>query len=207
MQGDDGLAGARAAGDLGDATGRGADGLVLVALDRRDDVAHLGAAAAGQRGQERAVADDDEVVGRLGDHEVVLDADDVGALAAQHPAAQHVHGLDRGGAVEGGSRGGAPVDDQGLVVVVADAEPADVAGLAVGGLGLVGQGVVEVEPAEDQAFVLGVEGRASTGGVEDQGVALEQPGQLLVAHVAGAVGAAARQAVGLDETGPRPGPW
>ncbi|HEX2706327.1 MAG TPA: hypothetical protein VHM65_11250, partial [Candidatus Lustribacter sp.] len=30
--------------------GRGPDGLVLVALDRRDDVAHPGAAAAGQGG-------------------------------------------------------------------------------------------------------------------------------------------------------------
>ena len=62
--------------------------------------------------------------------------------------------------------------------------------------------MVEVEPAEDQAFVLGVEGRPPAGGVEDQGIALEEPGQLLVAHVTGAVGAAAGQAVGLDEAGP-----
>ena len=76
VQGDDGLAGAGAARDLGDAAGAGADRLVLVGLDRRDDVAHALAAAAGQGRHERAVADDDEVVGRLGDHEVVLDADD-----------------------------------------------------------------------------------------------------------------------------------
>ena len=80
MQGDDGLAGAGAAGDLGDAAGGGPDRLVLVALDGGDDVAHLGAAAAGQRGHQRAVTDDDEVVGRLGDHQVVLDADDVAPL-------------------------------------------------------------------------------------------------------------------------------
>ena len=104
VQGDDGLARAGPAGDLGDAAGAGPDRLVLVALDRGDDVAHPGAAAAGERGHERAVADDDEVVRRLGDHEVVLDADDVGALAAQHPAAQHAHRLDRRGPVEG--RGG-----------------------------------------------------------------------------------------------------
>ena len=158
MQGDDGLAGARAAGDLGDATGGGPDRLVLVALDGGDDVAHLGATAAGQGGEQGAVADDDEVVGRLGDHEVVLDADDVGALAAQHPAAQDAHRLDGGGAVEGSGGGRAPVDDERLVVVVAHAEPADVAGLALG-VPLVPSesGVVEVEAAEDQALVLGVE--------------------------------------------------
>ena len=202
VQGDDGLAGARSAGDLGDPARRGPDRLVLVALDGGDDVAHLGAAAAGQRGQQRAVADDHEVVGGVGDHEVVLDPDDVGALAPQHPAAQDVHGFDGGGPVEGGGGGGAPVDDERLVVVVADTEPADVADLAVGVLCLVGQRVVEVEPAEDEPFVLGVEGGPSSGSVEDQGVPLEQPGQLLVAHVAGAVGAAAGEAVGLDEAGP-----
>ena len=131
VQRDDGLAGAGAAGDLGDAAGAGPDRLVLVGLDRRDDVAHPLAAAAGQGRHERAVADDDEVVGRLGDHEVVLDADDGRAAAAQDAAAQHAHRLGRGRAVEGGGGRGAPVDDERLVVVVADAEAADVADLAV----------------------------------------------------------------------------
>ena len=154
--------------------------------------------AAGQRGDQRAVAEHDDVVGRLGHHQVVLGADHGGALAAQHPAAQHAHRVDRGGPVEGGCRRRAPVDDERLVVVVAHPEPADVAHLAlVGGRVL----VAEVEPAEDQALVLLVDHRAAPGGGVDQGVALEEPGHLLVAHVARAGGAAARHPVGLDVGG------
>ena len=201
MQGDDGLAGARAAGDLGDAAGGRPDRLVLVAWM----VATMSRMRAPRVRVSAAISAPSPTttrsVGRLGDHQVVLDADDVGALAAQHPAAEHAHRLDRGGAVErrGGRR--APVDDQRLVVVVAHAEPADVAHLALGGAVAVGHVVVEVEPAEDQAFVLALQGVAAPGGVEHQGVALEQPGELLVADVAGAVGTPAGQAVGLDEAG------
>ena len=178
--------------------GRGPDRLVLVALDGGDDVAHLPAAAAGQGGDQGAVAEHDDVVGRLGHHQVVLGADDGGALAAQHPAAQHAHRVDRGGAVEGGGRGRAPVDDERLVVVVAHPEPADVAHLALVGGRLL---VAEVEPAEDQALVLLVDHRAAPGGGVDEGVALEEPGHLLVADVTGAGGAAARHPVGLDVGG------
>ena len=202
VEGDDRLAGAGAAGDLGDAAGTGPDRLVLVALDRRDDVAHLGTAAAGERGHEGPVPDDDEVGRRLGDHEVVLDAHDVGALAAQHSPAQHAHRLDRGGAVERRGRRGPPVDDQGLVVVVADAEPPDVADLPLDvavGVGL--RRVVDVEAAEDEALVLAVQGVAAAGRVEHQGVAFEEPGHLLLAGGADAVGTPPRQAVGLDESG------
>jgi hypothetical protein len=59
----------------------GPDRLVLVALDGGDDVAHPAAPGAGQRRHECAVADDHQVGRRLGDHEVVLDADDAGAPA------------------------------------------------------------------------------------------------------------------------------
>jgi hypothetical protein len=165
------------------------------------DVAHLSAAAAGERSEEGAVSHDDEVLRRLRDHEVVFDANDVRSLAAQHASAQDVHRLDGGGAVEGGCRGGAPVDDQRLVVVVAHPQATDVAGLAVGRRALLGHGVVEVEAPEHEAFVLGVEDGAAACGVEDQGIPLEQTGELLVADVAGAVGPAARQAVCLDEAG------
>ena len=85
MQGDDGLAGARAAGDLGDAAGAGADRLVLVGWIVATMSRMLRAAAAGQGRHQRAVADDDEVVRRVGDHEVVLDADDVGAARSAGP--------------------------------------------------------------------------------------------------------------------------
>jgi hypothetical protein len=120
VQRDDRLAGAGATGDLGDPAGRRPDRLVLVALDGGDDVAHLGAAAAGESRHEGAVADDDEVVGRIGHHEVVLDADDDRAPAAQHPPAQHAQGLDGGGPIERRGRWGPPVHDQRLVVLVAD---------------------------------------------------------------------------------------
>ncbi len=170
VQCDDGLAGAGAAGDLGDAARGGPDRLVLVALDRRDDVAHLAAAAAGQRGDECSVADDDDVVGRLGDHEVVLGADDLAPGSAARVGAGRPSGR-RGwrGRRHGG--GGAPVDDERLVVVVAHAEAADVADLALGG----GRGIGgEVEAAEDQALVLRVDHRAAEGGGVDERVALEQ---------------------------------
>ena len=57
VQGDRRLAGARAALDQGHAAGRGADRLVLLALDGGDDVAHPVALGPGQRGQQGAVAD------------------------------------------------------------------------------------------------------------------------------------------------------
>ena len=183
MQGDHRLAGARATGDLGDAARGGPDGLVLVTLDGGDDVAHLAAPAAGQRCDEGAVTDHDDVLGRLGHHQVVLDPDHGGPAAAEHPTADHAHRVDRGGAVEGGGRWCAPVDDQRLVVVVAHPEPADVADIALRSGGRL---VAEVQAPEDEPFVLLLDGGAPTRRGVDQGVALEQPGHLLVAHVAGA---------------------
>ena len=143
--------------------------------------------------------------GRLGDHEVVLDADDVGPLAAQDAAAQDAHRFDGGRAVERRRSGRSPVDDQRLVVVVTDAEPADVADLALRVALDVGlRRVVDVEAAEDQPLVLALQGVAPARSVEDQGVALEQPGQLLVASGTHPVRTPAGEAVGLDETGAGP---
>ena len=68
--------------------------LVLMGLDGRDDVAHPAAPGPGERRHQGAVADHDDVVGDLRDHEVVLDADDGGPLAAQDAASQHAHRLD-----------------------------------------------------------------------------------------------------------------
>ncbi len=94
MQGDDRFARAGSARDLGDAACGGPDRLVLMGLDGRDDVAHPAAPGPGERRHQGAVADDDEVVRHLWDHEVVLDADDRGPLAAQDPTSQHTHRLD-----------------------------------------------------------------------------------------------------------------
>ena len=221
VEGDDGLARAGATRDLGDATCAGADGLVLVGLDRRDDVAHALAAAAGQGRHERAVPDDDEVVRGLGDHEVVLDADDDRAAAAQDTTAQDAHRLRRGRTVEGGRGRRAPVDDERLVVVVTDAEAPDVADLAVATGAAVRRAVVavavgvdrrrpehrvvDVEAPEHEPFVLRVEGRAPLGGVEHQGVPLEEGSALGVADLDLASEVAACQALGLDAVGAHAG--
>ncbi len=93
VQRDDGLARARPTRDEGDAARVGADRLVLVALDRRHDVAHPRPARARQGGHERAVTDDRHALRRLHRHEVVLDAEDASVTAAQHAAA---HDLLRG---------------------------------------------------------------------------------------------------------------
>ena len=188
----------RAPGDLGDPSRRGSDRLVLVALDRRDDVAHLAATAAGQRRDEGAVAEHDDVRRRLGHHEVVLGADDGRALAPQDTAAEHAHRVDGGRAVERRRCGRPPVDDERFVVVVAHAEAADVADLPLRG------GTVfaaQVQAAEHQPLVLLLDHRPTSGGRVDEGVALEEPGHLLVADVTRAARAPSSEAVGLDVGG------
>ena len=183
MQGDDGLAGARAAGDLGDAAGRGADRLVLVRLDGGDDVAHPGATAAAQRCHERTLAEYDEVIGCVGDHEVVLGADDPVVATTQHASSQHVLRIDGGGPIERGGSRGAPVDDQRLVVVIAHTEAADVTHLTT-------VGVLEVETAEHESLMLAFEVETALAGAEHEGVTREESGHLLVADVTRALGAA-----------------
>ncbi len=64
--------------------------------------------------------------------------------------------------------------------------------------------MVDVEAPEDQALVLALQGVAPPSGVEDQGVALEEPGQLLVAGRADPVRTPAGQTVGLHEAGAGP---
>lgn len=170
VQRDGRLAGARTAGDFGDAAPRRADDLVLFLLDRGHDVAHLLAARTAERGHQRALADDLHVLGHgVGDQHVVVHVQHRLPGAADHPAAHDVHRLFGGGLVEGGGRGRAPVGDQVVELGVADAETADVDVLAV----------EVVEPAEDQALVLGVERLQGLVRVVDHHVALEQHRRLL----------------------------
>ncbi|WP_370639677.1 hypothetical protein [Allobranchiibius sp. GilTou73] len=157
-------------------------------LDGRDDVAHPAAPRAAEGGHQGAVADDDHPLGRLGDHQVVLDPEHQGVAATQHAAAYDAVRVDRGGAVERRRRGSAPVDDQRLVLVVAHAQPADVPDL-----------VLQVQASEDQAFVLGLQRLAPTAGVEHQRVPLEEAGHLVVADRAAAVAEPAAEALGLHE--------
>ena len=171
VQRDGGLAGARPAGDLGDPAPRRPDHLVLLLLDGRDDVAHLLAARTPQRGHQRAFADDLHVLGHgLGHQHVVVDVQHVLAGAADHAPPHDVHRLFGGGLVERRRGRGAPVRDEVVELRVADAEPADVDAF----------GVLEVvEPAEDEALVLGVERLQRLVGVVDHHVALEQHRRLL----------------------------
>ena len=115
---------------------------------------------------------------RLGVEQLVLDADHGAVVGAQHPAPDHALRLGGGGLVEHRGRGGAPVDEQGVALGVAQADPADVAGLGVDAL-------VEVEAPEDQPLVGGVELGDPLGRLEHHRVALDEPA--LVAEPAAAV--------------------
>ena len=191
VQRDNGLAGARPAGDGGDAGVVGADRLVLLGLDGGDDVAHPRPPGTLQRGHQRALADDHQLVVGVRLEQVVLDADDDVVAAAQHAPADDVHRVGRGGAVERFGGSGPPVDHQRLVVVVADADPADVADLAVG----------VVEAAEDQALVFCVEFGEPAGRLEGEGVPLEQRRPVLLAQPRLAVGAVDLPSRGGDFAG------
>ena len=173
VQGHDGLAGAGTAADDRHPLVGGADGLVLLRLDGGDDVAHGAAPGPGQGRHQRALPEDRQVGLGAGVQQVVLQADDVIVAATQHATSDHVHGGRLGGAIERFGSGGPPVDHQGLVLGVADPEPADVAGL----------GEVQVEPTENQSLVFRVEDRETFRRLVGEGVAFEQGGSRLLPQV------------------------
>ena len=70
------------------------------------------------------------------------------------------------------------LEDDALQLRVADADPADVSGFAVGA----------VKAAEDQALVFGVQNGQSLGGLECEHITFEEPGAVLLADKAGAIG-------------------
>ena len=155
MQGHRRLARARAALDDQDAGERGADDLVLLALDGADDVAHVAGAGLAEGGEQRARAAEHHPVGEQAlaagvapapspldvdddggrpavgvDEVLVLEPDDAAAAHGQVAAAGQALGVEAGGPVEGFGHRGPPVDDQGLVVGARDGQAADVEGLA-----------------------------------------------------------------------------
>ncbi len=157
MQGHDGLAGAGSALDHEHAVEVAADDAVLLGLDGGDDVAHAAGAPLVERGQQRGLTVERGavVVGeRVEVEQVVVHADDVAALGLQVAAPGHAHGRRRGGAVERLRHGGPPVDEQAVLLVVGQAELADVEPALVG----------VIEPAEDQAALDGPE-PGEAGGV------------------------------------------
>ena len=173
MESDDGLARAGPTADDRRAAGGCADGFVLFLLDRRHDAVHRRVTCAAEAGQQRALTDDHEVIGRvLGIQQVVFDSDDLVAGTAQHPSADDAGRILRGRLIENSCRRGAPVDEQDVPILVADADPADVARLAV----------EQVQPAEDQPVVRGVERRQPSRRLVDHRVALDEA--TLIADVA-----------------------
>ena len=172
VQRDDGLAGAGTAGDRHDALARRADRLVLLGLDGGDDGVHRAVAGAGELRHQRALADDRQVGLGLVVEQLVLDADDGAVQRAQHPAAYDALRGRGGRLVEHGGGRRAPVDQQHVALGVADADAPDVARQHV-------DGRVEVEPAEDQPLVGGVELGDPLGGLEDHRVALDETALVL----------------------------
>jgi hypothetical protein len=96
----------------------------------------------------------------------------------QHPAPDHLHRIARGSSIERLGRRCPPVDDEWLIVRVADANTADVANVTVGA----------VQPAEDQALLLGVQHGQPASCLEGKDVALVQAGTVLLANVGVAIG-------------------
>ncbi len=138
VQPGDGLAGARAAQHDEDARQAGADHPVLLSLDRGHHVGHPAGAGAAHRGDQRRLAGQAGLVsGRqlVQVEDLVVDPGDGPATGVDVTPAYQPGGAARGGGVERAGGGSAPVDQLQLVVVVAQADPADVegqAGLVVG---------------------------------------------------------------------------
>ena len=110
VQGDDGLARARAAVDHESAAGSGADDRVLVGLDGAEHVSHPGGPAAAQAGDEGGLVVERSVPVQpvRGEHFIPVVADP-GAGPAVPAAAGQTHRVGVGRSEERLSRGGAPV--------------------------------------------------------------------------------------------------
>lgn len=104
------------------------DDLVLLGLDGGYDVAHPVTAGRVDRRQQRGVAVPAAVDGIRAAQHLVGEVDQETSPGVELPAAAHALGVRGGGDVERPRRGGAPVEQQRIVVgaLVEDAEPADV---------------------------------------------------------------------------------
>ena len=150
VEGDRGLAGAGTSADHQDAGQLGADRLVLLGLDRRDDVAHAPGAVALERTEQGAFACDLQSgrLGRVAVEHLVVERGDLASVPGDEVAPPHdSHWRDGRRPVEGFGDRSPPVDDQRRVVGVLHREAPDVIGVA----GL------EVEPPEAQGRFADVE--------------------------------------------------
>ena len=149
VQRDGRLAGAGAALHDERAAELGADDGILLGLDRRDDVAHAPGALGGERRHQRSLAlqAGDVAVQQFCVEDLVVDAHDVAAVAGQVAPGTRTERCRGGGLVERPGLRHSPVEQQRLHVVVAQADPADVA---------VGRGIpvrLESQPAEREPLV------------------------------------------------------
>ena len=129
VQRGDRLAGARAALDDEDAGQVGADNPVLLGLDGRDDVGHAAGARRGDRRDERGLAGKSAFVfvGQLVQVEyLVVDAGNDAPPRVDVPAADQADRVTRRRGVERPRGGGSPVDQLQIVIVIAQANTADV---------------------------------------------------------------------------------
>ncbi len=182
MQGDGGLAGAGAALHDEDAAVRGADDAVLLGLDGLHDVVHAAGAGGVEGGEQHGVRVGALVAGALGVGEVedlVVQGRDVTSPGGDVAAPAQAHGVVAGGEVEGARHVGPPVEDEGRAVgvVLPDSDPADVVVPAVG----------ELQPAETQTVLSGVQCGKQTRLLGDEHIALQPclkpasgPGQRLL---------------------------
>ena len=129
VQRGDRLAGARAALDDQHAGQVGADHPVLLGLDGGDDVGHPAGPRGRDGGDEGRLAGQRALVfvGQLVQVEdLVIDAGDDALPRVDMATADQADRVTRGGGVERPCGGGSPVDQLQLVIVIAQANPADV---------------------------------------------------------------------------------
>ncbi len=142
------LAGPRASLDHERPRQRSADRRILLRLDGGDDVAHPVRSACRKRREQGPFARQFRAIVEGGDvQDVVLKGDDLPPLGREVTAAYYARRFGRGCGVERACRGGPPVREEGGVVGVGEPYSPDVQPRTVR----------EVEPAEAQAVLNGVE--------------------------------------------------
>ncbi|BDZ50131.1 hypothetical protein GCM10025867_23720 [Frondihabitans sucicola] len=163
VQSDGGLARARAALHHQDAVELGADDPVLLGLDRGDDVGHAAGALSGERRHQSALAlklSVAPVEQRRVEH-LVFDAGDGASVERQMTSRAGPHRGRGGGLVERAGSGNPPVEQDRMVVGIAQTDAPDVAvgaGRRVrpvdqGARGRRLVGLLELQPTERQAIV------------------------------------------------------
>ena len=165
VQSDRGLAGTRGALDADGLADVGADDVVLLGLDRGDDVAHrAGPGPLDLLDQQQAHAGSARRPRACGQEPLVLEGGQVPAGETEPAAQRKAHRVGPAGAVERPGHRGAPVDDHGWPPGVVYVAAADVEGLAarrpvvraapccavIGGRLPSGRPVRVVQPAEEQ---------------------------------------------------------